>query len=154
MIISMADLVRRPFWEKKTLAEMSASEWESVCDGCGKCCLHKLEEHDTGEVYYTDVACRLLDTSACRCGDYTARHKLVPDCMSLRQSDPNDLYWLPYTCAYRVLAEGRELEDWHHLISGDVNSIHDAGMSVRGRCISENDVQGIDYEDRIIHWIE
>lgn len=150
----MADIVRRPFWETKTLAEMSQAEWESVCDGCGKCCLHKLEDHDSGEVFYTDVACRLLDTTQCRCSDYSARRKLVPDCISLRHSDPADLHWLPASCGYRVLAEGRILEDWHPLISGDANSVHNAGISIRGRCTSENDVKDIDYEDRIIYWVE
>lgn len=150
----MADIVRRPFWERKTLAEMSAEEWESVCDGCGKCCLHKLEEHDSGEVYYTDVACRLLDTTLCRCSDYSARRNLVPDCVSLRHSDPAEMYWLPESCAYRVLAEGRRLEDWHPLISGDVNSVHEANISIKGRCISENDIKNVDYEDRIIYWVE
>lgn len=151
----MADIVRRPFWEQKTLAEMSAEEWEAVCDGCGKCCLHKLENHDDGEVFYTDVACRLLDIDVCRCSDYQARKKLVPDCLSLRHSDPADMHWLPASCGYRILAEGRELEDWHPLISGDVNSVHEAGMSIRGRCISENDLKkDVDYEDRIIYWVE
>jgi uncharacterized cysteine cluster protein YcgN (CxxCxxCC family) len=150
----MADIVRRPFWERKTLAEMSGEEWESVCDGCGKCCLHKLEDHDNGEVYYTDVACRLLDTTLCRCNDYSARRSLVPDCISLKHRDPAEMHWLPTSCAYRVLAEGRSLEDWHPLISGDVNTVHEASISIKDRCISENDVKNIDYEDRIIYWVE
>jgi uncharacterized cysteine cluster protein YcgN (CxxCxxCC family) len=150
----MADIVRRPFWESKTLAEMSTEEWESVCDGCGKCCLHKLEDHDNGEVYYTDVACRLLDTTLCRCSDYSARRSLVPDCVSLKHSDPAEMYWLPKSCAYRVLAEGRSLEDWHPLISGDVNSVHEASISIKDRCISENNIKNADYEDRIIYWVE
>ncbi|CAA0088200.1 Uncharacterised protein [Zhongshania aliphaticivorans] len=150
----MADIVRRPFWERKTLAEMSAEEWESVCDGCGKCCLHKLEDHDSGEVFYTDVACRLLDTDQCRCSNYGERRKLVPNCVSLRESDPAEMFWLPQSCGYRTLAEGRELEDWHPLISGNTDSVHFAAVSVRGRCMSESKVDTEDYEDRIIYWVE
>ncbi len=124
------------FWREKSLAEMSPAEWESLCDGCGKCCLHKLRYPD-GSLKMTRVSCRLLDTDTCRCTNYPKRKQLVPDCVILTQESVEKLDWLPDTCAYRVLSEGGDLAAWHPLISGDPDSVHTSGISMRGRCISE-----------------
>jgi uncharacterized cysteine cluster protein YcgN (CxxCxxCC family) len=142
------------FWQTKRLAEMTAAEWESLCDGCGRCCLKKLEDETTGKVVYTDVACRLLDRDRCRCTRYAERHTLVPDCVALDAGDAATMRWLPSTCAYRRLAEGKPLEWWHPLVSGDRDTVHRAGISVRGRALSEVDVPTEDLETRIIHWIK
>jgi uncharacterized cysteine cluster protein YcgN (CxxCxxCC family) len=122
-----------PFWKTKSLAEMTPGEWESLCDGCGKCCLCKLEDIDTGEIHWTSVACRLFDPALCRCRDYAHRQEKVPDCIRLSPENVGTISWLPSTCAYRVLAEGGELAWWHPLVSGDPRSVHRAGISVRGR---------------------
>ena len=131
---------------------LSATEWESLCDGCGKCCLNKLEDEDTGEVFYTDVACRLLDLQTCRCTDYADRAAKVPDCVALSSRNLSTIRWLPSTCAYRLVHEGKRLPEWHHLICGDREVIHRVGWSVRGRVVSERD--GPDLEDHIVRWPE
>ena len=142
------------FWEEKSLAEMTLDEWESLCDGCARCCLHKLEDEDTGEVFYTDVVCRYLEQSSCRCQEYQQRNTLVPNCVWLKPEDVEAFHWLPDTCAYRLVAEGQPLAPWHPLISGSRSSVLDAGIAVTHRCISENRVAEEDFEDRIIHWVQ
>jgi uncharacterized protein len=142
----------RPFWSTKSLDEMSADEWESLCDGCGRCCLHKLEDAETAEVVYTEVACRLLDLESCRCGDYADRQRLVHDCVILTPEEVGRLAWMPPTCAYRLIDEGRDLAPWHPLVSGDMESVHRAGISVRGRIVAERDAG--DLEDHIVDWPE
>ena len=129
---------------------MNSAQWESLCDGCGRCCLHKLEDEDTGEIYHTSVACRLLDLHTCRCSDYVHRHRRVPDCITLSHADISDFQWLPPSCAYRRLAEGRGLPSWHPLVTGDPDSVHTRGVSVRGRVVSEDD--GDPLETRIVVW--
>ena len=135
--MAQADKAEQPFWKTKTLAEMSTGEWESLCDGCAKCCLNKLKDADTGELFYTKVACILLDMEACRCTRYPERSRLVPDCVVLTSENVGELEWMPSTCAYRLVAEGKDLYWWHPLISGDPESVHKAGISIRGRAISE-----------------
>ena len=143
----------QPFWATTPLREMSEAQWESLCDGCARCCLHKLEDADTGEVHYTSVACRLLDARSCRCRHYADRQRRVPDCVVLSPGDTGQLDWLPDTCAYRILDEGRPLPDWHPLVSGDPESVHRAGISVRGRTVPETHVHEDDYEDMIVSWV-
>ena len=129
---------RKPFWEKP-LAELDRGEWEALCDGCGRCCLHKLEDEDTGEFHPTNVACRLLDRGNGRCTDYKNRRKLVPDCVALDRRSLGKLEWLPESCAYRLRAAGDPLPDWHYLISGSRETVHSQGHSTRGWTISEDD---------------
>jgi uncharacterized cysteine cluster protein YcgN (CxxCxxCC family) len=139
------------FWEKKKLSNMSEAEWEALCDGCGKCCLNKLEDEDSGDVALTRVACRLLDDTTCRCAHYQTRHQFVPDCIVLKPSTiEQHMYWLPKTCAYRLLHEGERLPDWHPLISGTPETVHAAGVSMRGSTVSEFEVADEDWEDHII----
>ncbi len=127
----------RPFWKTKTLAEMTPAEWESLCDGCGRCCLHKLRDEDTDEISYTNVACRLLDGTDCRCTSYQTRQEIIPDCINLTPAALAGIDWLPASCAYRRVAEGKNLAWWHPLISGDPETVHQAGMSVRGISVDE-----------------
>ena len=138
------------FWRHKTLTEMTPEEWESLCDGCGLCCLHKLEDADTGHISYTNVACRLLDTTSCRCKNYKIRKKLVPDCVVLTPEQVSEFHWLPTTCAYRMVSEGKDLFSWHPLISGSPTTVHEAGISVQGRAVSERDAG--DLEDHVVNW--
>jgi len=143
----------RPFWERKTLTEMSPQEWESLCDGCARCCLFKLEDEDTGVVYYTNVACRLLDHERCSCTQYPRRNELVPDCVLVTPEIARES-WLPDTCAYRLLAEGKPLPDWHPLRSGTQQSVWDAGICVAGMAVSEEYVHPDELEEHLIHWDE
>ena len=142
------------FWETKTLRQMSSEEWESLCDGCARCCLHKLEDEKSEEVFYTDVASQYLEQDACRCTEYQDRNRLVPNCVWLTPDDVDTFHWLPTTCAYRLIAEGQALPSWHPLVSGRAESVHEAGISVAGRCVSEAFVHDEDFEDRIIRWVE
>lgn len=141
------------FWETTPLEDMSPSQWESLCDGCGKCCLHKLEDDETQEVFYTCVACELID-SDCRCSDYKNRLSKVPDCLSLKPTDIKEFHWLPSTCAYRLLSESKPLPQWHPLISGDSSTVHSAGISIKGRFFREQKVDLDELETYIINWVE
>ncbi|MGN6410173.1 MAG: YcgN family cysteine cluster protein [Nitrobacter sp.] len=141
------------FWKTKTLEEMSSAEWESLCDGCARCCLEKLEDEDTGDIYFTHVSCRLLDAGLCACKDYANRSAQVPDCVRLTPENVRSLNWLPPSCGYRLVAEGRDLYWWHPLISGDRNTVHEAGVSVRGRVRgTENEIPDSELEDHIVQW--
>lgn len=142
------------WWHDKSLAELSADEWDALCDGCAKCCLHKLEDEGDGSVLYTRVHCRYLDEKTCRCSDYPNRSVLLPDCIRLTPDTVGELDWLPDTCAYRLRWRGKLLADWHPLVSGDSNSVHRAGMSVRGRSISEEYVHPDGFDEHIVHWVE
>jgi uncharacterized cysteine cluster protein YcgN (CxxCxxCC family) len=142
----------RPFWEKR-LEDLTHREWEALCDGCGRCCLAKLEDEDTGEIYYTDIVCTLFDTATCRCADYANRREKVPDCITLSMKNVRALGWLPPTCAYKLRAEGKPLAWWHPLVSGSPDTVHEAGISVLGRAgPSEDDVALEDYPDHIVQW--
>lgn len=143
-----------PFWEEKPLGKLTRSEWESLCDGCGRCCLVKFVAPRSGRVDYTDVACRLLDCRSCRCSDYAHRQKQVPDCVKLtpEMAGKQLFTWLPETCAYRRLDEGKALLWWHPLVSGDPETVHRAGISVRDRVISETEVSEAEAEDRVVKW--
>lgn len=144
----------KPFWESKSLDEMSLAEWESLCDGCGKCCLQKLEDESNGNVFYTRVACRYLDDASCQCTAYEDRHRLVANCVWLKPEDVKVFHWLPATCAYRLVAEDKPLPEWHYLISGSRDTVHEAGISVRGRVLSEEDVHPDGLEEHIVQWVE
>ena len=126
------------YWKRKSLSEMTPQEWEGLCDGCALCCLHKVEDVDTSDFYYTDVACRLLDLDVCRCTDYKNRSREVSDCLMLSADNPAQFNWLPNSCAYRRLAKGQDLPGWHPLITGDPESVHEAGISIKGKAVSEN----------------
>ena len=142
----------KSFWLTKTLEELTRPEWESLCDGCARCCLNKLQDEETGMIAWTSVSCRLLDTDSCRCTDYDNRTATVPDCIPLDAETVRTLAWLPPTCAYRLVAEGRDLYWWHPLVSGDPETVHLAGISVRGRAISETIVPVGVWEDFLVHW--
>jgi len=141
------------FWKRKKLDEMSAAEWEALCDGCGRCCLHKLEDEDSGQLVHTRLACELLDLESCRCGDYQNRTEKVPDCIVLDLTR-STFHWLPASCAYRRVDEGRGLEAWHPLISGDPESVHRAGISVSAVAMPEDAVQPDDVEPCLAPWID
>jgi uncharacterized cysteine cluster protein YcgN (CxxCxxCC family) len=141
------------FWQGKALVDLTPGEWESLCDGCGRCCLHKLEDEDTGELYFTNVACRLLDLNSCRCREYARRAELIPDCLVLTPSRPELFAQLPSTCAYRLLSEGRPLPEWHPLVSGNMDSVHRAGISVRGKVVSEEYIHPEQLSEHLISWI-
>lgn len=146
----MAQRVRE-FWKRKTLAEMDQQEWESLCDGCGLCCLQKLEDEDDPDaIYYTRIACKLLDRNTCRCSDYSNRRQHVPDCIQLTPADAASFSWLPPSCGYRLVAEGEDLPPWHHLVCGDRQAVHRAGISQAGRMLAEKDVSEDDWEEHII----
>ena len=143
--------LRHRFWARVPMDRMTRPEWEALCDGCGKCCLNKLEDEDTGEVALTRVACRLFDDSTCRCSQYEIRHQFVPECIVLTpQTIPQHLYWLPQTCAYRLVHEGRDLYHWHPLISGTPDTVHEAGVSIRGLTVPEFEIDEDDWDDHII----
>jgi uncharacterized protein len=133
------------FWETTPLTKLDTAQWEALCDGCGKCCLHKLEDDETAEVFPTNVACKLLNRHSARCSDYKHRHDFVPDCIRLTPQKLQELEWLPPTCAYRLVAEDKPLPGWHHLITGDRDSVHTAGMSVRGWTISEVEAGDLEF---------
>ncbi len=139
-----------PFWKTIPLDQMSAAQWESLCDGCGRCCLHKLRDDDTDELSFTDVSCRLLDTTSCRCRKYDTRRDWVPDCVSLTPESLREIDWLPPSCAYRRVAEGKDLAWWHPLVSNDPDAVHSAGVSVRGRAIDERRAGML--EHHIVEW--
>ena len=141
--------MRNRFWERP-LRELNAREWEALCDGCGRCCLHKMEDADTGAIEDTNVACRLLDCGTAACRDYANRKTLVPDCLSLTLKIVEDVPWLPETCAYRLRAEGRPLRPWHHLLSGDRDAVVRAGVSVAGRVVSETEAGPL--EHHVVEW--
>ena len=133
------------FWETKTLAELDRGQWEALCDGCGKCCIHKLEDDETGELYPTNVACRMLDRRSGQCKDYRNRRAYVPDCVRLTVKNVFTTDWLPSTCAYRLRANGEKLPDWHYLVSGDREAVHRAGESTRGWTVSEDDAGELEF---------
>ena len=140
-----------PFWKLKKLSEMSQDEWESLCDGCGKCCLVKLQDEETDDIYYTSLSCQLLNIKSCKCSDYKNRHKTIPDCLQFTHDIVKEITWLPETCAYRLLEEGKDLFWWHPLVSGDPNSVHEAGISVRDWAINEKQVAGEGYHKYILY---
>lgn len=141
----------KPFWKTKALTEMTQAEWESLCDGCGKCCLIKLEDAETKELFYTDVACHMLDAKTCQCKDYAKRREVVDDCLQLEVDDVEEFKWLPKSCSYRLLHEGKNLPKWHHLISGDRNMVHKKKKSVKNRVVSETEVMEV--AEHIVYWV-
>ncbi|KRQ06207.1 YcgN family cysteine cluster protein [Bradyrhizobium manausense] len=141
------------FWKTKKMEEMSTAEWESLCDGCGRCCLNKLEDEDTGEIYFTDVSCKMLDSCTAGCKDYANRFDFVPDCVVMTPEKVRTLSWLPPSCGYRLVAQGRDLYWWHPLISGDPNTVHEAGVSVRGRVAgTEDEIPDTELEHYLVQW--
>lgn len=149
----MSNNSNQNFWEIKKLSEMNIQEWEAICDGCAKCCVYKLEDIDTGEFLYTNVACHLLDTQSCKCTNYNNRFELEPGCVKLTPQNVYELKWLPETCAYRLLAEGKPLPDWHHLICGNIELVHELGFSIRNRVIKQINVDMRNLEDYIVDWL-
>lgn len=149
---AMSNDPAEPFWRTVPMEEMTSEQWESLCDGCGRCCLNKLIYEDTNEIGWTDVACHMLDGQSCRCSDYPNRRQHVPDCVSLTVELLPTLDWLPPTCAYRLVYTGEELYWWHPLVSGNPETVHAAGVSVRGRTVSEKDVPMDDWDDYVVEW--
>ena len=147
----MAEL-KPGFWKEKPLHGLSRDEWEALCDGCAKCCLYRLEDEDTRQIYFTNVHCRLLDTETGRCTDYPNRSVRVPDCVTITLKELADPYWLPTTCAYRLLAEGEDLPEWHPLVSGNPHSVVQAGQQVCGRTVCEDQADAL--ENHLIDWLE
>lgn len=152
MAASVKTVLRPKFWQLP-LTSLNDSEWEALCDGCGRCCLHKLQDEDDDALYYTDVACKLLDLQACRCASYSDRIKHVPDCMSIREEGQAVYALLPSSCAYRLRNENKTLPLWHPLLTGSEDAMHELGISIRGKVISEEEIEGQDIEERIIQWI-
>ena len=144
-------MAEKPFWQTVKLTDMTAAQWEAVCDGCAKCCLVKLQDEDSGEIVFTDIVCNLLDQQSCRCTHYEERTKLVPDCVKLSKDNLDKIDFMPPSCAYRLLHEGKDLPQWHPLVSGRADSVVEAGMSVKGRVIAEMAFDG-DSEDRVVDW--
>ena len=144
-------MAEKPFWQTVKLADMTAAQWEAVCDGCAKCCLVKLQDEDSGEIVFTDIVCNLLDQQSCRCAHYAERTKLVPDCVKLTKDNLDKIDFMPPSCAYRLLHEGKDLPQWHPLVSGRADSVVEAGMSVKGRVMAEMAFDG-DSEDRVVDW--
>ncbi|MFT6916880.1 MAG: putative cysteine cluster protein YcgN (CxxCxxCC family) [Motiliproteus sp.] len=144
----------QPFWLSKALVEMSTPEWESLCDGCGKCCLHKIEDEDTEEILYTRIACRQLDLDAISCRDYAGRFKAVPECLNVRELPQEKFHWLPRTCAYRLLSESKPLPDWHPLMSADPDSVIKADISIIRWVVSERDISEDQWFDQVLEGVE
>jgi len=140
------------FWEKKTLSQMSSSEWESLCDGCGKCCLNKIIDDETEELHFTNVACHLLHSKTCQCKKYEKRFKLVPECVKVSLDDIDQFHWLPASCAYRLLVEEKQLPEWHPLLTGSKSAMHTGGHSIRGKIVSETQIDPENLEDYIAIW--
>ena len=149
----MSELLRTEFWKTYPLDELNSAEWEALCDGCGLCCLIKLEDEDSNEVAYTKVACKLLDCQTARCSAYKQRFKFVPDCIQLTPEKLATIHWLPPSCAYRRLKEGKNLPTWHYLNTGSHDSIIKARKSAAGRCISENKINEEEIEDYVVRWV-
>lgn len=143
-------MMQGAFWQEKSLSELSEQEWESLCDGCGKCCLNKLIDEETDELVFTNVACNLLNTKSCQCSDYANRFNREPDCLQITPDKIEEYHWLPSTCAYRLLAEGKPLPEWHPLLTGSTSAMHKAGQSVRGKVVHE--AFAGEWEDHIIFW--
>ena len=141
----------KPYWKTVPLTEMTREQWESLCDGCAKCCLQKLEDEDTGEIHFTNIVCDLLDLENCRCTHYSERSVLIPSCVTLTMADLEDPYWLPSTCAYRLLAEGQDLPQWHPLVSGSSRTVETSGNCIRGKVVRESDAD--EWEFHLIDWI-
>lgn len=146
--------LRPQFWEKLSLEELRPGEWEALCDGCARCCMIKLQDESTDEIVHTAVVCKLLDLDSCRCTAYAQRHTLVPDCIDFSADLVQQLAWLPLSCAYRRIADGRGLAHWHPLVSGNPASVHDFGISVRDRVVSESAVPEDALQDMVVHWVE
>ncbi len=144
----------KPFWQVKTLKEMSRDEWESLCDGCARCCLQKLQDEETDDVYYTELVCHYLEQENCRCTIYETRNTKVPNCVWLKPEDVPEFFWLPNTCAYRLISEGKDLPEWHPLVSGTTGTVHLAGISVKDRVIPDTRVPEEDWEEHVINWVE